>query len=62
MILNRNRLVLSIPAECENEAYSATEMENDLRLFDKSRILVKLNNSGVHSSFTRSDLYLNTEN
>ena len=33
-------------------------MEKNLRLFDKSRIYMKLNNSGVHSSFVRSECTL----
>ena len=33
-------------------------MENNLRLFVKSRMQLKLNNSSVHLSFDRSELYL----
>ena len=36
------------------------EMENNLRLFVKSRMELKLNNSSVHSQFGRSELYLRT--
>ena len=42
----------------EKETYAA---ENNLHLFSKSQIQLKLNNSGVHSSFTRSELHLSTE-
>ena len=42
------------------EAYSTTGVEKNLHLFDKSRILSKLNDSAVHSCFARSDLYLST--
>ena len=37
-------------------------MENNLRLFEKSWIWYKLDNSGVRSSFTRSELCLIPEN
>ena len=53
---------MSALAWCEKEVNSATGMENILRLFVKSQKQLKLNNSGVHSSFDRSELYLSTEN
>ena len=37
-------------------------MVNNLRLFDKSRIRLKINNDSVHSSFARSELNLPPEN
>ena len=37
-------------------------MENNLSLFEKSPISLRLNNSDVHSNFTESELYLSTEN
>ena len=48
-------------SDVKKEAYFATGMVNDLRLFVKLRIQLKLNNSSVHSSFARSELYLSTE-
>ena len=37
-------------------------MENSSHLFDKLKIWLKLNQSGVHASFARPELYLGTEN
>ena len=45
-----------------NEEQFATGMKNNLRLFVKSMIKLKLNNSSVYSSFARSEFYRNTEN
>ena len=42
--------------------YSATGMDNNLRLFDKSWTKLKINNGGVHSCFARSELNLRTKN
>ena len=36
-------------------------MEKNLRLFDKSRSKLKLNNIGVHSNFAISEFYISTE-
>ena len=38
LVLNCNRSVLSVLNWCEKEAYSATGVENSLRLFNKSWI------------------------
>ena len=38
LILNWIRSALTVPGSCGKEAYSATGMESNLRLFDKSRI------------------------
>ena len=38
IILNCNRSILGILVWCEKKAYSATGMENNVRLLDKSRI------------------------
>ena len=37
-------------------------MKNNLPLFAKSQMQLKLNNSSVHSSFDRSELNLSTKN
>ena len=37
-------------------------MENNLSLFEKSPISLRLNNSDVPSNFAESELYLRTEN
>ena len=38
LVLNLNRLVLSVLAWYEIKAYSATEMKSNLHLYDKSQI------------------------
>ena len=62
LILNCNMSLLSFLPWSEKEAHSATGMENHMHLFDKSQILLKANNGGVHSIFSRSELYLSTKN
>ena len=62
LILNCNMSLLSVLPWSEKEAHSATGMENNEHLFDKSQILLKVNNGGLHSIFTRSELYLRTKN
>ena len=62
MKLDSKRSVLSVLTWCKKEAYLATRLENNLSLFDKLCIQVKLNNNDIHSSFTRSEFYLSTEN
>ena len=47
LILKYNTSPLSSLAWCEEEAYSVTEMENNLRLFEKSQISLKVNSSDV---------------
>ena len=43
----------------EKEEYSATAMDKNLRLFYiANHDLIEIDNSGVHSNFVRSELYL----
>ena len=58
--INPSKLVLRVLARYEKEAYPGTKMENNLRLFAKLRIYLKLINGSVNSSFDRSKMYLST--
>ena len=52
-------LVLSLTT-CKKETYLTAGMQINLRLFVKSQMQLKLNNSNVHSNFNISELYLST--
>ena len=53
-------LVSSVLVRCKKEVYSANGTENNLHLFVKSWMQLKLNKSIVYWSFERSELYLST--